>query len=47
MSTNPEYAVLEAQILAWYRDEPMTYADYAHDVEYEPAEWEFEGELEF
>ena len=47
MSTNPEYARLEQAIMNWYQDETstMTYADYAPD--YEPAECEFEGELEF
>ena len=45
MSSNPEYAALEQAIMDWYRDEPLTYADYAPD--YEPSEYEFEGELEF
>ena len=46
MSTNYEYAILEAQMLSENEDFP-TWGVAENEESYEPSEYEFCGELEF
>lgn len=46
MSTNYEYAVLEAEMLSENEDFPTWYREDSEEG-YEPSECEFCGELEF